>query len=79
MLSTQRAMFEGRRDLLNGLAIDKLPWEGWTRPTPVYSFTMTSADGETYELFMERLAKLVMGFALRRTFPTTGAGRVPDS
>ena len=22
-------MFEGRRDLFKGLAIDKLPWEGW--------------------------------------------------
>ena len=29
MLSTLKAMFEGRRDLFKGLAIDKLPWEGW--------------------------------------------------
>ena len=40
MLSTLKAMFEGRRELFKGLAIDKLPWEGWEQPTPVYSFTM---------------------------------------
>ena len=61
MLSTLKAMFEGRRDLFKGLALDKLPWEGWTQPTPVYSFTMSSAVGETYELFMGQLAKLVRG------------------
>ena len=43
MLSTLKAMFEGRRELFKGLAIDKLPWEGWEKPTPVYSFTMSSA------------------------------------
>ena len=43
MLSTLQAMFEGRRELFKGLAIDKLPWEGWKEPTPVYSFTMASA------------------------------------
>ena len=59
MLSTLKAMFEGRRDLFKGLAIDKLPWEGWKQPTPVYSFTMSRTVGETYELFMEQLAKLV--------------------
>lgn len=47
MLSTLKAMFEGRRDLFRGLAIDKLPWEGWEHPTPVYSFTMASATGAT--------------------------------
>ena len=35
MLSTLKAMFEGRRELFTGLPIDKLPWEGWTQPTPV--------------------------------------------
>ncbi len=59
MLSTLKAMFEGRRDLFKGLAIDKLPWEGWKTPTPVYSFTMTKAVGSTYELFREQLRKLV--------------------
>ena len=56
MLSTLKAMFEGRRDLFKGLAIDKLPWEGWKRPTPVYSFTMADAVGDTFDEFREQLA-----------------------
>ena len=60
MLSTLKAMFEGRRDLFKGLALDKLPWEGWTRPTPVYSFTMASATGSTYEKFETALSKLIV-------------------
>ncbi len=59
MLSTLQAMFEGRRELFEGLAIDKLPWEGWKKPTPVYSFSMASAVGETYDDFSARLAILV--------------------
>ena len=61
MLSTLKAMFEGRRDLFRGLAIDKLPWEGWKKPTSVYSFTMTKAVGGTYEKFQSALALLVSG------------------
>ncbi|MBR0066462.1 MAG: AAA family ATPase, partial [Kiritimatiellae bacterium] len=76
MLSTLKAMFEGRRELFKGLAIDSLPWEGWTQPTPVYSFTMSSAVGETYELFMERLAKLVKGLCALAGVPYDGDGPV---
>ncbi|MBR2839154.1 MAG: AAA family ATPase [Kiritimatiellae bacterium] len=61
MLSTLKAMFEGRRELFKGLAIDSLPWEGWTRPTPVYSFTMSSANGGTYERFRSALSVMVSG------------------
>ena len=59
MLSTLKAMFEGRRELFKGLAIDSLPWEGWEQPTPVYSFTMSSATGGTYEEFRMALRGLV--------------------
>ena len=59
MLSTLKAMFEGRRELFKGLAIDSLPWEGWEQPTPVYSFTMASATGVTYEKFQTALSLLV--------------------
>ena len=59
MLSTLKAMFEGRRELFKGLAIDSLPWEGWTQPTPVYSFTMSNATGGTYERFLSSLTALV--------------------
>ena len=76
MLSTLKAMFEGRRELFKGLAIDSLPWEGWTQPTPVYSFTMSSAVGETYQLFMGRLAKLVKGLCAQAGVPYDGDGPV---
>ena len=59
MLSTLKAMFEGKRELFKGLAIDSLPWEAWNQPTPVYSFTMSSANGETYEEFRKALEGLV--------------------
>ena len=61
MLSTLQAMFEGRRDLFKGLAIDKEDWEGWTAPTPVYSFTMSNANGDSYAEVKEALAGMVEG------------------
>ena len=64
MLSTLKAMFEGKRELFKGLAIDALPWEGWTQPTPVYSFTMSSANGGTYEEFRMALEGLVRNLCL---------------
>ena len=59
MLSTLKAMFEGRRELFKGLVIDSLAWEGWETPTPVYSFTMANANGGTYEEFRMALRGLV--------------------
>ena len=56
MLSTLKAMFEGRRELFKGLALDELPWEGWEQPTPVYSFTMGDVSGENYAEIKEQLA-----------------------
>ena len=76
MLSTLQAMFEGRRDLFQGLALDSLPWEGWETPYPVYNFTMASAVGETYELFIERLAKLVKELCAQADVPYDGTGPV---
>ncbi len=76
MLSTLKAMFEGRRDLFKGLAIDNLPWEGWTQPTPVYCFTMSSAVGETYELFMEQLSLLVASLCKDAGIPLPSSGSV---
>ena len=76
MLSTLKAMFEGRRELFKGLAIDSLPWEGWENPTPVYSFTMSSATGETYEGFMDRLGILVEGLCKEAGVPYQEKGPV---
>ncbi len=77
MLSTLKAMFEGRRDLFKGLAIDSLPWEGWTTSYPVYSFTMASATGATYEIFLEQLAKLVRGLCAEAKVPYCEQMSVP--
>ena len=76
MLSTLKAMFEGRRELFKGFAIDGLPWEGWKQPTPVYSFTMTKAVGGTYELFREQLAKLVKSLCDEAGVEYTGEGDI---
>ena len=75
MLSTLQAMFEGRRELFRGLAIDSLPWEGWDerRRHPVYRFTMADAVGESYDGFMEELTRLV-----RRLFLTAGLPEPPE-
>ena len=76
MLSTLKAMFEGRRELFKGLAIDTLPWEGWETPHPVYSFTMSSAVGGTYELFREQLRKLVRSLCVQANVPYRDEGDV---
>ena len=69
MLSTLKAMFEGRRELFRELAIDSLPWEGWDNPYPVVSFTMSSAAGATYEKFASNLRSLVKGLASEHGVP----------
>ena len=70
MLSTLQAMFEGRRDLFRGLALDSLPWEGWDekRRHPVYRFTMASANGVTYDKFEAALAGLVKSLCKKIDF-----------
>ena len=78
MLSPLKAMFEGRRELFNGLAIDKLPWEGWEQPTPVYGFTMAKVVCGTYELFREQLAKLVKCLRAQTNVEYTGEGNISE-
>ena len=77
MLSTLKAMFEGRRELFKGLAIDKLPWEGWEQPTPVYSFTMGDVSGENYAEVKEELDVLVDGLFEQAGLPVPERGTVP--
>ena len=77
MLSTLKAMFEGRRELFNGLAIDKLPWEGWTQPTPVYSFTMGDVSGENYAEVKEELGVLVDDLFEQAGLPVPEKGTIP--
>ena len=68
MLSTLKAMFECRRELFEGLAIDSLPWE-WDKPFPVLDFTMASARGTTYEDFRGNLRGLVKSLAANHEVP----------
>ena len=68
MLSTLKAMFECRRELFAGLAIDSLPWE-WDKPFPVLDFTMASATGTTYEDFRGNLRGLVKTLAANHEVP----------
>ena len=77
MLSILKAMFEGRRDLFKDLAIDKLPWEGWKKPTPVYSFTMSDAVGESYDDVKEQLGELVDDLFTEAGLPIPDKGTVP--
>ena len=77
MLSTLKAMFEGRRELFKGLAIDSLPWEGWETPTPVYSITMGDASGENYAEVKEQLGELVDGLFAQAGLPVPEKGTVP--
>ena len=79
MLSTLKAMFEGRRDLFKGLAIDKLPWEGWETPTPVYSFTMGDVSGENYAEVKEQLGELVDGLFEQIGEPPPEKGTPPGN
>ena len=74
MLSTLQAMFEGRRDLFQGLALDSLPWEGWDerRRYPVYHFTMASANGSTFEEFEAALADMVRSLCEQVEHPYDG-------
>jgi hypothetical protein len=65
MLSTLQAMFEGRRELFRGLKIDKEDWECWEEHEnlhyPVYNFSMSEVEGDSYEELKEQLDILVDG------------------
>ena len=48
LVSTIQKLFEGRRDLFKGLAIDSLPWD-WDASYPVLHLDMSPCSGETIE------------------------------
>ncbi len=79
MLSTLKAMFEGRRELFTGLKLDELPWECWDEKNryPVYSFTMGEVSGETYDEVKEQLAKLVKSLCKEAKVPYPKTGNIP--
>ena len=77
MLSTLKAMFEGRKELFKGLKIYDMPWECWDTPHPVYSLTMASANGDTYEEVKEQLDVLVDDLFGVAGIPPPKRGNVP--
>ncbi len=62
MLSTLKAMFEGRRELFKGLKLDDLPWECWDEKCryPVLSFDMSKlAPSEGLPAMQETLRLMI--------------------
>ena len=78
MLSTLQAMFEGRRDLFKGLAIDKKDWECWDEKKryPVYSFTMAEIEGDTYDEVKGQMKDLVESLFEDAGFPIPDNGTI---
>ncbi len=70
MLSTLKAMFEGRRELFKDLAIDTLPWEGWERPRPVLLFDMSRLSPSEGRDAM----KIALAGQIRESAETFGVG-----
>ena len=54
MISTLKAMFEGRKELFKGLAISKLKWD-WKKKYPVIHLNMGMCAAEDYETFEKNL------------------------
>ena len=80
LVSTFKSLFEGRRDLFKGLAIDSLDYD-W-KTYPVLHLDMGSAQCKTVELFDRRLHEIISEEELKHdliTDPTkTAAGRFAE-
>ena len=75
MLSTFKAMFEGKRELFKGLAIDSLPWEGWDNPRPVILFDMSRLSPSEGRDAME----FALAGQIRETADAFGVGPIDVS
>ena len=64
LISTIQKLFEGRRDLFEGLAIDSLPWD-WSQTYPVLRLDMNGCSGETVEE-VEASVAVALGQEARR-------------
>ena len=61
LISTLQCLFEGRRELFKGLAIDSLPWD-WT-PIPVLHLDMGSAQARDGDELRVRLSEMMKRMA----------------
>ena len=64
LCSTMQCLFEGRRELFEGLAIDSLPWD-WSKTHPVIRLDMAACSGETIGLTEALVASTLRGEAQR--------------
>ena len=58
MISTLKAMFQGRKELFKGLAISKLPWD-WKKTSPVIHLNMGFCAAEDYDKFERSLPNVM--------------------
>ena len=66
-ISTLQCLFEGRRELFKGLAIE--PTWDWTKTYPVLKLDMASCQGDTIEAIEERVAVLLRKESVRLGVP----------
>ena len=70
LCSTLNYLYEGRRELFEGLAIDPI-WE-WTKTHPVIHLSLTSTDSSSVESLRESLLKILADYAKRYNITLTG-------
>lgn len=71
LVSTLQKLFEGRRDLFDGLAIGTLPWD-WSRAYPVVRLDLSACAGATTEEVVERVLVALRFEAERLGVPLRG-------
>ena len=73
LVSTLQKLFEGRRDLFAGLAIDALPWD-WSAKYPVLRLDMSLCTGETVDKVKNRVLATLHSEAERLGVPLRDEG-----
>ena len=71
LVSTLQKLFEGRRDLFAGLAIDALPWD-WSRSYPVVRLDFSACSGLTVKEAVDRVLAALRFEAERLGVPLRG-------
>ena len=77
LISTLQNLFEGRRDLFEGLAVDSLPWD-WSARYPVIKLDMSLCSGETVEEVEAAVAAMLRRESERLGVPLRDEENVRD-
>ena len=59
LISTLKALFQGRRELFKGLAIEKTDWDWEKEVYPVIHLDMSNASSATVRQFEDRLSEMI--------------------